>query len=109
MHSFEKIAASFNLNSLQTEELTNELKELQKRFNPDNIQAFYPEFEKIASSFGIQDDQIEVFVDMLYANPEFSNLVTFIIPSFYSIGGDRIIFEATYEQMMADLQAELDQ
>ena len=74
MHSFEKIAASFNLNSLQVEELTNELKELQKRFNPDNIQDFYPEFEKIASSFGIQDDQIEVFVDMLYANPEFSNL-----------------------------------
>ncbi|GAA5183024.1 hypothetical protein GCM10023345_10380 [Acinetobacter kookii] len=109
MHSFEKIAASFNLNSLQAEELTNELKELQKRFNPDNIQAFYPEFEKIASSFGIHDDQMEAFVELLYADPKFSNLVTFIIPSFYSIGGDRMQFEATYEQMMCDLHEELDQ
>ena len=109
MTSFEDIAAYFNISSLQAEKFLAELKQLKKSFDPENIQDFYPKFENIADSFGIEEDQIEVFVGMLYANPEFSDFVTFIIPSFYSIGGDRMMFEATYEQMMSDLQAELDE
>lgn len=108
MKSFEDIAAEFHISALHAEELASELQQLQQQFDPEQLQALYPKFENIVNSFGISDEQIEYFVEMLYVDPQFSRLVTFLVPSFYHIGGDRMMFETIYEQMMSDLEAELD-
>lgn len=108
MNNFEQISATYGLNSTPSEQLQTALSNLAKCFNPEEIESFYPQFEKIAAEYGISEERIETFVEQLYAHPQFTNLVTLIVPSFYSVGGDRMQFEDIYDQMMCSLRDELE-
>ena len=54
----------------------------------------------------MEDGDLEALVNHLYFTQETQEIVTFIIPSFYTAGGDRDVFNDTYELMMAELELE---
>lgn len=109
MPNLATFAGKYKLTTEQSTELFNDLKELEKSFDPQEIQNFYPAFEALMTQYRIGEDDIEAFVSDLYSDQKFSNLVTYIIPSFYNLGGDRSFFEHTYDQMMSNLSNEINE
>ncbi|OTG63180.1 hypothetical protein [Acinetobacter silvestris] len=110
MTFYKEVGIPFGLSETQSEQLENGLKSLENEFYAaDDVNAesfakkFYQQFEDLIKTCGIEGSDLEALVNHLYFTQE---IVTFIIPSFYTAGGDREIFNDTYELMMAELQLE---
>ncbi|OTG80040.1 hypothetical protein [Acinetobacter sp. ANC 4648] len=113
MTFYKEVGILFGLSEAQSEQLEKGLKSLENEFDvADDVNAesfakkFYQQFENLIKTCGIEDCDLEALVNHLYFTQETQEIVTFIIPSFYTAGGDREIFNETYELMMAELQLE---
>ncbi|RYF97989.1 MAG: hypothetical protein EOO07_38820 [Chitinophagaceae bacterium] len=113
MSFYKQVGEPLGLSPAQVGRLEVELKELQDKFNQSNDSdnqnfeaAFYQDFETISQSYGIDENQMEVWVDCLYHSNDYQQLAMFVISSYYNMGGDRDVFEATYAQMLSSLRDE---
>ena len=113
MTFYKEVGIPFGLSELQSAQLEDGLKSLENEFHAsDDVNAesfakkFYQQFEELIKSCGVEDGDLEALVNHLYFTQETQEIVTFIIPSFYTAGGDRDVFNDTYELMMAELELE---
>ena len=113
MSFYNQVAEAFGLSPAQVDRLEVELKRLQNKFNQSNDSdnqnfeaEFYQDFEKISQSYGIDENQMEVWVDYLYHSSDYQQLAMFVITSYYNMGGDREQFDYIYEQMLSSLRDE---
>ena len=104
MSFFKQIGEPYGLSEEQSSQLEIGLKELKRDFNPEFAAEFYQKFENLISEFGFDDGNVEALVSNLYDLDEYRGLVTYIIPSYYNAGGDRDMFEDTYQQMISAFQ-----
>lgn len=104
MSFFKQISEPYGLTEGQSTQLEIELKELSRDFNPEFAAEFYQKFEDLVSQFGFDSGNVEGLVSSLYGLDEYRDLVTYIVPSYYNAGGDREMFEYTYQQMISDFQ-----
>ena len=109
----KEVGIPFGLSESQSAQLEEGLKSLENEFHAaDDVNAesfakkFYQQFEYLIKACGIADGDLEALVNHLYFTQETQEIVTFIIPSFYNAGGDREVFNDTYDLMMADLELE---
>ena len=113
MTFYKEVGIPFGLSELQSAQLEDGLKSLENEFHAaDDVNAesfakkFYQQFDESIKSCGVEDGDLEALVNHLYFTQETQEIVTFIIPSFYTAGGDRDVFNDTYELMMAELELE---
>ena len=112
---YKEVGTLFGLDEQQAEHLNLGLIQLAQEFNSASEVSdqafsaqFYQKFEQLALTSGIQEDEIEALVNVLYFNDVHQQVVTYIVPSYYNSGGDHEQFSDTYQLMMDDLQQELE-
>ena len=71
---------------------------------PEFARAVYPEFEQLIAAFGFDENNVEALLEHLYGTERYRQLVTYIVPSYYNAGGDRMVFEEIYQEMLSDEQ-----
>lgn len=113
MSFYQEVGKPFGLNIEQATQMEQGFHELEAKFHQAEdvnskffAESFYQQFEKLALSCGLQESEFEALINHLYFEDEFHNLVTFIIPSYYTAGGDEALYKDTYELMLSDLQLE---
>ena len=71
---------------------------------PEFARAFYQKFEQLIAPFGFDENNVEALLEHLYGTERYRQLVTYIVPSYYNAGGDRMVFEEIYQEMLSDEQ-----
>ena len=71
---------------------------------PEFARAFYQKFEQLIAAFGFDENNVEALLEHLYGTERYRQLVTYIVPSYYNAGGDRMLFEEIYQEMLSDEQ-----
>ena len=66
--------------------------------------AVYQKFEQLIAAFGFDENNVEALLEHLYGTERYRQLVTYIVPSYYNAGGDRMVFEEIYQEMLSDEQ-----
>ena len=109
----KEVGVPFGLSETQSEQFEQGLQALEAVFhgakdvNDESFaKGFYQQFDDLVKACGIEEGDLEALVNHLYFTQETQQLITFIIPSYYTAGGDSQMFEDTYQLMMADLELE---
>lgn len=105
MSFFKQISEPSGLTEAQSIQFEARLKSLECDFDPESGDDFYQRFEDLIVQFGFDEGNVEGLVSNLFGLDEYRNLVTYIIPSYYNTGGDRDVFEHTYQQMISSFQS----
>lgn len=109
----EEVGQFFALTEPQSAQLEAGLIALEQAFQqaesdvvntPEFASRFYQKFQQLITAFGIDEKNVEAFLDHLYGTERYRQLVTYIVPSYYNAGGDRKVFEELYQQMLSDEQ-----
>ncbi|WP_180058791.1 hypothetical protein [Acinetobacter sp. YH12227] len=112
MSEFHKeIGSLFGIAESQSDQIEQGLLKLKQEFlTAEDVSShvfseqFYDKFYQLVTEHSVLDDDIERLVNVLYFNDDHQQVVTYIVPSYYNSGGDRELFEDTYQLMMEDLQ-----
>ncbi len=118
MTFIELLQKTYGKSVADAENIQQKLKELEKYFD-DNFEddeefssVFFQKFEDIlTSSLGMETgdlDYMESFIANMYQQEEFKFLAMNIIPAFYNSGGDRDVFEQTYQCMMEEMMEQME-
>jgi len=109
----EEVGQFFALTEPQSAQLEAGLIALEQAFQqaesdvvntPAFASRFYQKFQQLITAFAIDENNVEAFLDHLYATERYRQLVTYIVPSYYNAGGDRKVFEELYQEMLSDEQ-----
>ncbi|MFD1438794.1 hypothetical protein [Acinetobacter terrae] len=109
----EEVGQFFALTETQSVQLEAGLVALEQAFQqaesdvvntPAFSGRFYQKFQQLITAFGIDENNVEAFLDHLYGTERYRQLVTYIVPSYYNAGGDRQVFEELYQEMLSDEQ-----
>ena len=109
----EEVGQFFALTEPQSAQLEAGLVALEQAFQqaesdvvntPAFAGRFYQKFQQLITAFGIDENNVEAFLDHLYGTERYRQLVTYIVPSYYNAGGDRQVFEELYQEMLSDEQ-----
>ena len=109
----QEVGQFFDLTETQSTQLEAGLMSLEKYFQQagkDEVntqefaRAFYQKFEQLIAAFGFDENNVEALLEHLYGTARYRQLVTYIIPSYYHAGGDRMVFEEIYQEMLSDEQ-----
>ena len=109
----QEVGQFFALTETQSAQLEAGLITLEQDFQqagkdevhtPEFARAFYQQFEQRIAAFGFNENNVEALLEHLYGTERYRQLVTYIVPSYYNAGGDRMVFEEIYQEMLSDEQ-----
>lgn len=109
MSFYHEVGIPFGLSTTESVLLKDGLQALGKEFQQIEsttqekellAKKLYQRFESLAKACGIGDDELEVFVNHLFFTDEAHTVMTCVIPSYYTAGGDVQKFAQTYELIL---------
>ncbi|MFH7766724.1 hypothetical protein [Acinetobacter sp. BSP-28] len=109
----QEVGQFFDLTAAQSSQLEMGLMALQHAFlqaesdvvnTPAFASRFYQKFQQLIGDLGFNDNNVEALLDHLYGTEKYRQLVSSIISSYYTSGGERSKFEEIYQQILSDEQ-----